>query len=149
MSLRNYTSKNAEQKKATEPLPSLYEDVQKNSIFAFDNPENKKKHPWIAAVETFGINAAVQSFDRFVLNADFAQINFKTIRHNIKTGFVWDNDQFSTNLFAHPYHGGLYFNAARSNGLTFWALNMGQWLSIPFVIIGVYFMCFYGKKASK
>ena len=28
-------------------------------------------------------------------------------------------------------------------------LNMGQWLSIPFVIIGVYFMCFYEKKASK
>ncbi|WP_418698961.1 prolipoprotein diacylglyceryl transferase [Bacteroides sp.] len=26
------------------------------------------------------------------------------------------------------------------------ALNMGQWLSIPFVIIGIYFMCFYGRK---
>lgn len=25
-------------------------------------------------------------------------------------------------------------------------LNMGQWLSIPFVIIGIYFMLFYGKK---
>lgn len=24
--------------------------------------------------------------------------------------------------------------------------NMGQWLSVPFVIIGLYFMCFYGKK---
>ena len=24
--------------------------------------------------------------------------------------------------------------------------NMGQWLSIPFVIIGIYFMFFYGKK---
>ena len=23
-------------------------------------------------------------------------------------------------MFAHPYHGGLYFNAGRSNGLTFW-----------------------------
>ena len=34
--------------------------------------------------------------------------------------FCMDNDQFSTNLFAHPYHGNLYFNAARSNGLTFW-----------------------------
>lgn len=101
-------------------LPSLYDDVQDNSIFAFDNPANRKKHPWKAAAETFGINVAVQSFDRFVLNADFAQINFNTIRHNIETGFVWDNDQFSTNLFAHPYHGGLYFNAARSNGLTFW-----------------------------
>lgn len=120
MNLRNYTPKDTEQKKEENALPSLYEDMRENSIFAFDNPKNQKKHPWIAAVETFGINAAVQSFDRFVLNADFAQINFKTIRHNIKTGFVWDNDQFSTNLFAHPYHGGLYFNAARSNGLTFW-----------------------------
>ena len=27
-------------------------------------------------------------------------------------------------------------------------LNMGQWLSIPFVIIGIYFMLFSGKKTS-
>ncbi len=26
------------------------------------------------------------------------------------------------------------------------SLNMGQWLSIPFIIIGLYFMFFYGKK---
>lgn len=31
------------------------------------------------------------------------------------------------------------------------SLNMGQWLSIPFVLIGLYFMIFYGRKrqASK
>lgn len=29
------------------------------------------------------------------------------------------------------------------DGMTF---NMGQWLSIPFVIVGVYFMFFYGRK---
>lgn len=90
------------------------------SIYAADNPANKVKRPWTAAAEVVGINVFVQSFDRFVLNADFAKINFNTIWHNFKTGFVWDNDQFSTNLFAHPYHGGLYFNAARSNGLNFW-----------------------------
>ena len=28
------------------------------------------------------------------------------------------------------------------------ALNMGQWLSIPFILIGVYFMFFYGKKTA-
>ena len=28
-------------------------------------------------------------------------------------------------------------------------LNMGQWLSVPFVIIGVYFMFFYGKKKTQ
>ena len=59
-------------------------------------------------------------FDRFVLCEDFAKVNLSSIKENFKTGFVWDNDQFSTNLFAHPYHGGLYFNAARSNGLSFW-----------------------------
>lgn len=96
------------------------EPVADDSTFAFNNPANKVKHPWRAAVEAVGINVFVQSFDRFVLDADFAKINFSTIRHNIKTGFVWDNDQFSTNLFAHPYHGGLYFNAARSNGMSFW-----------------------------
>ena len=40
------------------------------------------------------------------------------MKRNISNGFVWDNDKFSTNLFDHPYHGGLYFNAARSNGLS-------------------------------
>ena len=90
------------------------------AIYAYNRLGYGKKKPWRAAAETVGINAFVQCFDRFVLNADFAQINLHTVHHNLKTGFVWDNDQFSTNLFAHPYHGGLYFNAARSNGLDFW-----------------------------
>ena len=76
--------------------------AEESSIYAYDNPLNQEKHPWKAAVEAFGINVGVQLFDRFVLDADFAKINFKTIRHNIEHGFVWDNDQFSTNLFAHP-----------------------------------------------
>lgn len=85
--------------------------------------------PLSAAIETFGINAGVWAFDRFVLNAEFARISGKTVAHNFKNGFVWDNDQFSTNLFAHPYHGGLYFNAARTNGLNFWQ-------SVPFAAGG-------------
>ena len=28
-------------------------------------------------------------------------------------------------------------------------LNMGQWLSIPFVLAGIYFMCFYGRKEKE
>ena len=99
------------------------------TLYAYNRPGYGKKKPWLAVGETVGINAFVQSFDRFVLNADFAQINMHTIHHNLKTGFVWDNDQFSTNLFAHPYHGGLYFNAARSNGMDFWQ-------SVPFAFGG-------------
>ncbi len=104
------------------------EGKDEKSIFNTDETEDsfsflsykRKAGPWIAAAEVVGINALVNSFDRFIMHQDYAKINFKTIRHNFKTGFVWDNDQFSTNLFAHPYHGGLYFNSARSNGLNFW-----------------------------
>ena len=71
------------------------------------------------------MNMAVWTFDRFLMNEDFAKINGHTIKQNFKTGPVWDTDKFSTNLVAHPYHGSLYFNAARSNGLNFWQ-------SIPF-----------------
>ncbi len=102
---------------SSRPLPSGEAGRGSNEAVR-DSPSPKK--PWLAAAEAFGINVFVQSFDRFVLDADFAKISAKTVRHNIKNGFVWDNDQFSTNLFAHPYHGGLYFNAARSNGMTFW-----------------------------
>lgn len=79
-----------------------------------------KKKPWIAAAEATGINVFVHCFDRFILAEDFAKTTLHSVGHNIRNGFVWDNDQFSTNLFAHPYHGNLYFNAARSNGLNFW-----------------------------
>lgn len=99
------------------------------TAFAFDDPLRQKKHPWRAALEAFGINIGVQFFDRYVMNEDFAKISWSSIKNNIKTGFVWDNDQFSTNLFAHPYHGGLYFNAARSHGMSFWE-------SVPYSFCG-------------
>lgn len=78
------------------------------------------KKPFRAAELIFTTNMGVWSFDRFITNGSYAHINFNSIKQNIKTGFVWDNDMFVTNLFAHPYHGGMYFNAARSNGMNFW-----------------------------
>ncbi len=79
-----------------------------------------RKRPWRAAAEATGINVLVHCFDRFVLNEEFAQTTMHSIGDNFKNGMVWDNDLFTTNLFAHPYHGNLYFNSARSNGLNFW-----------------------------
>ena len=80
----------------------------------------KAKRPWIAALEVTGINVGVHCFDRWVLKEDFSQTTLRTLRRNFTDGMVWDNDLFTTNMFAHPYHGNLYFNAARFNGLTFW-----------------------------
>ena len=79
-----------------------------------------KKRYWQAAAEATGINVGVQIFDRYALRTDFAQTTLRTLKRNFTDGMVWDNDFFITNMFAHPYHGNLYFNAARTNGLTFW-----------------------------
>ena len=38
-------------------------------------------------------------------------------------GFEWDDNNFATNHFLHPYHGAVYFTGARANGYTFWAIN--------------------------
>jgi len=40
---------------------------------------------------------------------------------NIRGGWNWDGNNISTNSIEHPYGGGVYFNIARSNGLSFWA----------------------------
>ncbi|MCR4603836.1 MAG: DUF3943 domain-containing protein [Prevotella sp.] len=89
----------------------------------------REKHPWWALAQVTAVNAGVHLFDRFVLNEDFAKTTMHTWRENFENGFVWDNDLFSTNLFMHPYHGNLYYNSARSQGLNFWQ-------SAPFAMMG-------------
>lgn len=86
-------------------------------------------HPWRAAAKTFGINMVVWGFDRYIANEPWARINGHTIKDNFKTGPIWDTDKFTTNLISHPYHGSLYFNTARSNGMNFWQ-------SIPYTVGG-------------
>lgn len=79
-----------------------------------------RKKPWQAAATVVGLNIGVWAFDRYILKGDFAYISLNSIKENFKHGFIWDNDQLGTNFFFHPYHGNLYFNAARSNGMNYW-----------------------------
>lgn len=115
------------------------DDSETNSQFSALNSRLKSKHPWWALAEATGINVFVHCFDRFALNADFAQTTMRTWSDNFKSGFVWDNDVFSTNLFMHPYHGNLYFNSARSQGLTFWE-------SAPYAMLGSLEWEFLGER---
>lgn len=96
------------------------------------------RRPWLAAAEVMGINTSIHLFDRFVLNEDFAQTTLHSISDNFHTAFVWDNDLFNTNMFAHPYHGNLYFTSARSNGMNFWQ-------ACPYVLGGSLMWEFFGE----
>lgn len=94
------------------------DDMSAGSDDRFALPQ--KPNLWRTAAMITALNAFVNRWDAWVLNEEFPRISFHSIGHNFEHAFVWDNDNFNTNLFAHPYHGNLYFNSARSNGLNFW-----------------------------
>ena len=62
-----------------------------------------------------------------------AHITPKSWWANMQQGWVWDLDDFGVNQIGHPYQGNNYFNAGRSNGLSFWesagltAFGSGTW----------------------
>lgn len=104
--------------------------------YVSDTTKFTPRRPWLAASEAIGLNLVIWGADRYIAKADFAYISLETIKNNFKTGPVWDTDMFSTNLVAHPYHGSLYFNAARSNGMNFWQ-------AIPFTVGGSFMWEFF------
>ena len=80
-----------------------------------------KRRPWLAVAEVIGFNVGLLAIDRFVLNGDYAHVSMKSFRRNIGLGhWFWDSDKMYTNLFSHPYHGNMYYNAARSNGMNYY-----------------------------
>ncbi|MGN6179766.1 MAG: DUF3943 domain-containing protein [Mucilaginibacter sp.] len=105
-----------------------------------DDKRYNLRYPlWKPAVEVVGINAAIWSLDRFILNANFSHIGPSTWGHNIHTGWEWDDDRFGINFVGHPYSGTLYFNAARSQGYTYLQ-------SIPFAAFGSSMWEYFGEN---
>jgi hypothetical protein len=66
-------------------------------------------------------------FNRHVSDDSTATQSFDAWKRNIVQGMEWDADAFKTNMFAHPYHGAMYFNAARANGYNFWQSAAWSW----------------------
>ena len=99
------------------------------------------KRPLLAASEVVGVNALVWSYDRYIrengTNPGF-RIGFNSFQENIQNGFEFDDNNFSTNMYAHPYHGDLYFNAARSNGMSYWG-------SVPYTWAGSFMWEYFGE----
>ena len=91
--------------------------------------EKIRYRPLLAASEVIGINMGVWAFDRYVIKGSFAYISLNSMKNNLREGFHWDNDKFATNLFHHPYHGSLYYNSARSNGLNLMYQSGGKSLA--------------------
>lgn len=94
-----------------------------------DAPWGVEKNFGLAAAEVLIVNWLVWAFNEYPRGANFTQVNPRSWYNNIKRGFSYDDNHFNTNQFAHPFHGNLYYNSARSNGFNYWA-------SAPFAIAG-------------
>ena len=74
----------------------------------------------LAVAEALGVNLLANRVNVWVFDWDWAKVGWQSWGENLELGWQWDKTQFGTNMFLHPYHGSLYFDAARANCLSFW-----------------------------
>ena len=93
------------------------------------------------AIDVLATNYVQWAFCRYIREggtlAEF-RVSWKSIAENVKAGFEWDDNNFSTNHFNHPYTGTLYFNSARANGYDFWQ-------SVPWAFAGSWHWEYMGE----
>lgn len=102
---------------------------QADSLFVYNDSLRMKKHPWRATIGAISVNASVWAYNRYIRKADFAKVSLHSVSDNIKRGFVWDNDLFSSNQLHHPFQGSFIYSSARCNGLS-------QWTSLAYTFAG-------------
>ena len=104
-------SVHSQEREAPEPEP-LYAGVRR---------------PVVAAMQTALVNVGIWAYGHYVLNGYWTNISYKSVEANLRHGFEWDPNAFFNNFFSHPYHGQLYFNSARTNGMNFWESTAYAW----------------------
>lgn len=78
-----------------------------------------KPRPLVALGKDLGINAAILAWDYYIQDRHYARISKNVLEDHFKRWPVWDGDSFSGNQFSHPYHGSLFYNSARNEGLSY------------------------------
>ena len=133
------------QDSATTAPPSVAPRAARMDSACFGCP---RKRPLMAVVMVTATNIFINRVDDWVLNEHdpppdgyYARVTPASWRANIKSGWVWDTDAFQVNMFLHPYQGGTYFRAGRSNGLDFWE-------SVPLTFLGSAEWEFFGETTK-
>ena len=101
-------------------------------------------HVLRALLQVAGLNAIINRVDCDVAQARdtagvlWACVTPRVWSRNLHYGWAWDADAFPTNMFLHPHHGAMYFNAGRANGLDFWE-------SAPLAFLGSLMWEYFGE----
>lgn len=115
-------------------------------ITLFDKyPQENQARLWYQTKVTFGLALGVLGvislLPESVSKWDKSKISpIKKWWHNVKSGPVWDTDEWYINYIGHPYFGGVYYVIARSSGYN-------QWNSFVYSLLMSTFLYEYGIEA--
>lgn len=74
----------------------------------------------IVGLEVLSQNVLVWSWDRFILNKNYAHTGPYYWKRNLREGWEWDHNHWAINFFGHPYQGTFYYTTARASGFEFY-----------------------------
>jgi hypothetical protein len=77
-----------------------------------------------AVAEDLALNWAASGINEYVRNANFNQISPRSWWANLEGGLTYDDNEFKTNQYLHPWNGANYYNTARSNGFGYWGSTL-------------------------
>ncbi len=79
-----------------------------------------KKSYAIPALEIVGFDFLLNRFNRYHDGGSDYNVTGSSIRRNLRSAWITDNDPFKINQLGHPYQGSMYHGFARSAGLNYW-----------------------------
>jgi hypothetical protein len=116
--------------------PAQQSSARQNAIPYADT---RDKNFWIAFSELIALQLIPNYFNWRVADDSTAVLSWDAWDRNVRGGFEWDPNDLTTNMYAHPFHGAMFFNTARSNGYDFWE-------SAPWAFAGSFIWEFFGEN---
>lgn len=96
-------------------LPDLGSTVQSDASAV------QSKDYVLPALEIIGFDVILNRLNhRFDKTTTDYNVTVPTIKRNISSSWVVDNDPYNTNQIWHPYQGAMYHGFARSSGMNYW-----------------------------
>jgi hypothetical protein len=79
-----------------------------------------RKHHLVPIFDIVAFDFLLNRYGKTFVDRSTYDVNMASVRRNLSSPWVLDNDPFSINQFMHPYQGSLYHGFARSAGLDYW-----------------------------
>ena len=93
------------------PLPPVTQETQE---------QRPRKNFLLPIVEIVIMDAGINLVNRQLPDAHYYKVSWSSIRRNLRSKWVVEDDPFEINQFLHPYQGAMYHGIARSSGLNYW-----------------------------